>query len=83
MVPDKEQDKKHKIIRQSPKKQVFVTKSNIQKKHDLTNVALIGQDIAHHLIRPALDAAGGRHSIRLQFSLDLSQGKEKSTDLEL
>ena len=32
VVPDQEQDKKRKIIWQSPKKQTFVTKSNIQKK---------------------------------------------------
>ena len=39
VVPDKEQDKKRKIIRQSPKKQTFVTKSNIQKKARFDNRA--------------------------------------------
>ena len=39
----------------------------------VANVALIGQDIAHHLIRPALDAAGGGYAVRLQLPLDLCQ----------
>ncbi len=32
VVPDKEQDKKRKIVRQLPKKQAYVIKLNVQKK---------------------------------------------------
>ncbi len=40
VVPDKEQDRKRKMVRKSPKKQTHVTKLSM-KKHDLTIVLFL------------------------------------------
>ena len=39
----------------------------------IADIALIGQDIAYHLIRPTFDPAGGGDTVCLQLPLDLSQ----------